>query len=88
MAIKHFCDLCGKPAMDTAFTHLTFRRKILNRHGYHLTAEFTEAREYYPRVGDERKDCCHECMASGLEAIAANLRAAAKQAHEEVHDGQ
>jgi len=76
---KRFCDLCGKPAMDPAFTHLTFKRKIFNRHGYHLTAEFTEATKYYPTTRDERRDCCATCMAEGLETIARNLRATVEQ---------
>lgn len=72
---KPFCDLCGKPAMDNAFTHLHFKRaeRGSNRRGYHLTIEFTEAREHYPTRGDERRDICTACMAEGLLAIARQL---------------
>lgn len=51
---KPFCDLCGNPAMEIPFTHLTFRRDILNRFGYHLTVEFTEATKPHPSTRDER----------------------------------
>ncbi len=74
MATKKFCDLCGGPAMDPSFAHHTFRKDTLNRIGYHLCVQFTEASTGHPRTTDEKKDCCASCMAVGLETIASNLR--------------
>lgn len=70
---KPFCDLCGEPAMEIPFTHLTFKREIQNRHGYHLTVEFTEATKNFPSTRDEQADICNACMANGLRAIAKRL---------------
>lgn len=74
MATKNFCDLCGEPAMQTAFTHIKVGERSLNRLGYHICVEFIEAKEYYPMATDERKDCCAKCLADGLERIVERLR--------------
>lgn len=79
MALKPFCDLCGKPAMDTGFTTLFLRRReVLNREGFHLNVEFTDAGKHYPVSTDKRADICPLCMAEGLRAIAAQLDASAQ----------
>ena len=83
MAIKHYCDLCGKPAMDGGFTHLTYKRERQNRYGYHLNVEFTDASKYYPITGDKRADICVDCMAGGLRAIASQLEQQAASTEDE-----
>ena len=63
--------------MPEAYTHLHFKRHSLNREGFHLCVEFTEATSGHPKTTDQRKDCCESCMATGLEAIAKRLRESA-----------
>lgn len=80
MAIKHFCDLCGKPAMKPSAGFETTRLgNTHNSFGYHLNVEFTKATEHYPKTTDGRSDICPACMIKGLQQIIAKLEKPSSQ---------
>ena len=76
MAVKHFCDLCGEPALPNAYHHKVIRAPGSPKEHY-IDAGFYILTSPQPRTTDHQGDVCAKCMINGLEQIIINIKARA-----------
>lgn len=81
MAVKHFCDLCGEPALPNAYHYTVIRARGTPREFYrefYVDAGFHILSASHPKTNDDGGDVCSKCMINGLEQIIINIKARAE----------
>ncbi len=77
MAVKHFCDLCGEPALPNAY-HYTAIRAPGSPKEFYIDAGFYILTSPQPRTSDHQGDVCPKCMIRELEEIISRIKARAE----------
>ena len=68
--IKHFCDLCGEPALENPYQSLRFDKGTK----FYVDADFHKQEGGNEKTSDPRGDICGKCLAEGLDMIIDRLK--------------
>jgi hypothetical protein len=79
MSVKHFCDVCGEPAMDASYEY-ALPKPIPDGTSWDKKVVYVDASSHWkigqPRQSDSISDICKSRMVVGLEKIIEKLKGA------------